>query len=65
MKKLTDFILESYDEWNPSLNSHKQAYNRFVKFYDSLLKHMNKEEILDMLKTAVKDIETDNLDTIK
>ena len=43
----------------------KNAYNKFVKFYDSLLKHMNKEEILDMLKMAIKDVETDQLDVIK
>ena len=63
MKNLTDFINES--EWNPSLTSHKNAYNKFVKFYDGLLKHMNKEEILDMLKEAIKEIEDDSLDTIK
>ena len=46
MKSIQEYIMES-DEWNPSLTSHKNAYNKFVKFYDSLLKHMNKEEILD------------------
>lgn len=64
MKDLEQFILEG-DEWNPSLTSHKNAYNKFVKFYDGLLKHMNKEEILDMLKGAIKEIEDDSLDTIK
>ena len=64
MKDLKTYITES-SEWNPSLTSHKNAYNKFVKFYDSLLSHMNKEEILDMLKGAIKEIEDDSLDTIK
>ena len=64
MQHIIDFINES-DDWNPSLNSHKQAYNSFVKWYDQKLKHMNKEEILDMLKFAIKDIEDDSLDLIK
>ena len=63
MKGLTEFINES--EWNPSLTSHKNAYNKFVKFYDGLLKHMNKEEIIDMLKGAIKEIEDDSLNIIK
>ena len=64
MKSIQEYIMES-DEWNPSLTSHKNAYNKFVKFYDSLLKHMNKEEILCMLNMAIKDVETDQLDVIK
>lgn len=50
---------------DPSLNSHKQAYNNFIKWYDKCLKHMNKEEILDLLKSAIKEIEDDSLDVIK
>ena len=64
MKDLKDFIMEA-DEWNPSLTSHKNAYNKFVKFYDACLKHMNKEEILDMLRNAIKEIEDDSLDVVK
>ena len=64
MKSIQEYIMES-DEWNPSLTSHKNAYNKFVKFYDSLLKYMNKEEILSMLNMAIIDIKTDQLDVIK
>jgi len=64
MKDIVTKIYES-NEWNPSLNSHKQAYNNFIKWYDKCLKHMNKEEILDLIESAVKEIEDDSLDTIK
>ena len=64
MQHIVDYLIES-DEWNPSLNSHKQAYNSFIKWYDKQLNHMNKEELLDMLKGIVKEIEDDSLDTIK
>ena len=64
MKDLEQFIAENA-EWNPSLTSHKNTYNKFVKFYDGCLKHMNKEEILDMLRHAIKEIEDDSLDVVK
>jgi len=64
MKDIVTKIYES-SEWNPSLNSHKQAYNNFIKWYDKCLKYMNKEEILDLIKSAVKEIEDDSLDIIK
>ena len=64
MKDIVTKIYES-NEWNPSLNSHKQAYNNFIKWYDKCLKHMNKEEILDLIESAVKEIEDDSLDIIK
>ena len=64
MKDLVTKIYES-DDFNPSFDSHKKAYNNFIKWYDKCLKHMNKEEILDLLKSAIKEIEDDSLDTIK
>ena len=64
MKDILTKIYES-DEFNPSFNSHKQAYNNFVKWYDKCLKSMNKEEILDLVKSAIKEIEDDSLDAIK
>ena len=64
MKDIVTKIYES-NEWNPSLNSHKQAYNNFIKWYDKCLKHMDKEEILDLIESAVKEIENDSLDIIK
>ena len=64
MKDIVTKIYES-DEWNPSLNSHKQAYNSFIKWYDRQLNHMNKEELTDMLKSIIKEIEDDSLDVIK
>ena len=64
MKSIQEYVMEG-NEWNTSLSTHKTAHNKFVKFYDSLLKHMNKEEILDMLKEAIKDVEADKLDIIK
>ena len=64
MKDIVTKIYES-NEWNPSLNSHKQAYNSFIKWYDRQLNHMNKEELTDMLKSIIKEIEDDSLDVIK
>ena len=64
MKDIKNFIYES-DEWNPSLNAHKNSYNSFIKWYDKQLKHMNKEELLDMLNGIIKEIEDDSLDFIK
>ena len=64
MKDLITKIYES-DEFNPSFNSHKQAYNNFIKWYDKCLKSMNKEEIIDLLNTAIREIEDDSLDAIK
>jgi len=64
MKNLVTKIYES-DDFNPSFDSHKKAYNNFIKWYDKCLKHMNKEEILDLLKSAIKEIEDDSLDVIK
>ena len=64
MKNLTQFILEA-DEWNSNSPAHLKAWNKFVKFYDECLKHMNKEEILDMLQRGIKDIEDDNLGTYR
>jgi len=64
MKSINDLIAES-NEWNPSFNQHKQTYNSFVKWYDRQLNHMNKEELIDMLKNIITDIEDDSLDIIK
>lgn len=58
------FINES-DDWNPSLKSHKDSYNSFVKWYDKQLNHMNKEELIDMLKGIITEIENDSLEEIK
>ena len=64
MKSLEQFVNES-NEWNSNLPAHLKAWNKFVKFYDDCLNHMNKEEILDMLQRGIKDIEDDNLGTYK
>lgn len=64
MKTITNYIYES-DEFNPSFNSHKKTYNSFIKWYDKQLNHMNKEELIDMLKSIIHDIEDDKLDIIK
>lgn len=64
MKDIKNYIYES-DEWNPSLSNHKNSYNSFIKWYDKQLSHMNKEELLDMLKFIITEIESDSLDTIK
>lgn len=64
MKDIQTFIYES-DEFNPSFNSHKQSYNSFVKWYDKQLNHMTKEELIDMLKSIITEIEDDSLDFIK
>ena len=62
-------IYESYkrcfidvdDDWNPSLKSHKDTYNSFIQWYDKQLQHMNKEELVNMLKCIITDIEEDSL----
>ena len=64
MKKLNQYINE-VDEFNPSFNSHKNTYNSFIKWYDKQLNHMNREELIDMLKSIITDIEDDSLDFIK
>ncbi len=58
------FINES-DDWNPSLKSHKESYNSFIDWYEKQLKHMSKEEIVDMLKGILTDIEDDSLKKIQ
>lgn len=58
------FINET-DDWNPSLKSHKDSYNSFIKWYDKQLQHMNKEELVDMLKGIITEIEEDSLTEIK
>ena len=58
------FINEA-DDWNPSLKSHKDTYNSFIKWYDKQLQHMNKEELVDMLKGIITEIEQDSLTEIK
>lgn len=64
-------IYESYkrcfeaEEWNPTLKTHKDTYNSFIKWYDKHLNHMNKEELVDMLKTIIQDIEDDQLVSLK
>lgn len=65
MKKLIDVLNESHGEFNPSFASHKDAYNSFIKWYDKQLKHMNKDELLDMLQGICTEIENDNLKEIK
>ena len=63
MKDLVTKIYES-DDFNPSFDSHKKAYNNFVKWYDKCLKSMNKEEILDLVKSAIKEILTGERDAV-
>ena len=64
MKSLKEVIYES-KEWNPQFNQHKAAYNSFIKWYDKQLSHMNKDELVDMLKTIISDIESDSLVELK
>lgn len=64
MKNIKEFINES-DEFNLSLNSHKKVYNSFITWYDKQLRFMNRDELVDMLKTIINEIETDSLDFTK
>lgn len=64
MKSLEDFINES-GEWNPTLNSHKKAYNDLLKWYDKCIKSMDRDEVIDLLKTAIANFEHDDFDNIK
>lgn len=63
MKQLKDYIMES-DDFNLSLNSHKKVYNSFIDWYDKQLRLMNKDEMIDMLKTIIDEIESDSLDKV-
>ena len=53
--------IDDCDDWNPSLKSHKDTYNSFIQWYDKQLQHMNKEELVNMLKCIITDIEEDSL----
>ena len=64
MKDIKEFINEA-DEFNLSLNTHKKVYNSFITWYDKQLRWMNRDELVDMLKTIIDDIETDSLDFAK
>ena len=54
-------FIDEDDDWNPSLKSHKDTYNSFIQWYDKQLQHMNKEELVNMLKCIITDIEEDSL----
>ena len=60
MKDLVTRILEG-SEYNPSFSSHRSCWNNFIKWYDKCLHSMEKDEILDLLHTAIRDIENDEL----
>ena len=64
MKDIVTKIQEGA-EYNPSFNSHKKCWNKFIKCYDECLHYMEKDEILDLLQTAIREIEDDYLDEIK
>ena len=64
MKDIKEFINEA-DEFNLSLSQHKKAYNSFITWYDKQLRWMNRDELVDMLKTIINEIETDSLDFAK
>ena len=65
MKHITELINEA-DEFNLSFRSHKDVYNSFIKWYDKYIgRKMNKEEMIDMLKTIINEIENDDLDFAK
>lgn len=62
------FVDEGYgsgNEWNPSLKSHKDAYNSFVKWYEKQIKYLSKNELIDMLKGIITEIDNDSLEEIK
>ena len=44
---------------------HKKVYNSFITWYDKQLRWMNRDELVDMLKTIINEIETDSLDFTK
>lgn len=64
MKDIKEFINES-DEFNLSFSQHKKVYNSFITWYDKQLRWMNRDELVDMLKTIINEIETDSLDFAK
>ena len=65
MKNLKDILLNENKEFNPSgFKTHRDSYNSFVKWYDKQLKHMNKDELLDMLDFISKEIKDDSLEPI-
>lgn len=59
-------MLNEGSTWEPQvLKSHKDSYNSFIKWYDKQLKHMNKDELLDMLDYIITEIKNDSLSIIK
>ena len=66
MKDLKDMLNEAQgSEWDPSFKNHRDTYNSFIKWYDKHLRYMNRDELVDMLKTIIDDIESDSLNELK
>ncbi len=64
-QQITEGMVNEASEFNPSLSSHKNVWNNFIKWYDKSLKYMDKYELLDLLKSATIDIENDDLTEYK
>lgn len=52
------------DNWDPNIGCHKKAYNDLLKWYDKNLNRMNKDELIDCLKNAVRLWENDDFDNL-
>lgn len=68
MKNLKEFVnnINEGKEFNPSgFKSHRDSYNSFIKWYDKQLKYMNRDELVDMLKVIIQDIQDDELVELK
>ena len=55
MKDLKDMLLESihFDENN---KNHRDAWNKLIKWYDQVIKHMTADEVIPLLQKAIDSI---------
>lgn len=71
MKSLQEIVEETKlaqmnesGKFNQNISSHAKNYNNLLKWYDKCIKTMDKDEVIDLLKSAIDWWSHDNFDTI-
>lgn len=57
-------INESKDKFNDSIKSHKEVYNKLLKWYDKATRYMNKDEAISCLRYAIDHWKNDDFDEL-
>ena len=57
-------INESGEKFNDSLKSHKEVYNKLLKWYDKATRYMNKDEVISCLEYAIDHWKNDDFDEL-